>query len=138
VYRDNDLRLSSGGQTVTFEGRSHILHYDALLTGGSSQSRVRPYVAFGGGIKVYQGTGTEQEFQPLGQFAALTKTHEWVPVVSVGAGVRFRIMSHAFLRFDVRDYLTPFPTEVVAPAQGASVKGWLHDITPMVGISVFF
>ena len=88
VYRDNDLRLSSGGQNTKFDGRSHILHYDALLTGGSRESRFRPYIAFGGGIKVYQGTGVEQEFQPLGRFAALTKTHEWVPLVSVGAGAR--------------------------------------------------
>jgi hypothetical protein len=138
VYRDNDLRISSGGQDATFRGRAHIVHYDALLTAGSREARIRPYFAFGGGIKIYQGTGTEQEFQPLERFAALTRTSEFVPLLSLGGGVRIRIGNNAFLRFDFRDYVTPFPTKVIAPAPGAAVSGWLHDLTPMVGISAFF
>jgi hypothetical protein len=59
-------------------------------------------------------------------------------MVSLGAGVRFRIANHAFLRFDFRDYLTPFPSRVIMPAPGAALSGWMHDFTPMVGISASF
>jgi hypothetical protein len=138
TYRDNDPKVSSGGQDFTFPGKAHIVHYDALLGPASSESRVQPYIAFGGGIKIYQGTGTEQEFQPLERFAVLTKTQEVLPMVSLGAGVRFRIANHAFLRFDFRDYLTPFPSRVIMPAPGAALSGWMHDFTPMVGISASF
>ena len=74
----------------------------------------------------------------LERFAALTRTSEFVPLLSLGGGVRIRIGNNAFLRFDFRDYVTPFPTKVIAPAPGAAVSGWLHDLTPMVGISAFF
>ena len=58
-------------------------------------------------------------------------------MLSVGGGVKFRIAKHALVRFDFRDYMTPFPTRVILPAGGASVSGWPHDLTPMVGISAF-
>jgi TPP-dependent trihydroxycyclohexane-1,2-dione (THcHDO) dehydratase len=102
------------------------------------EARLRPFIAFGGGIKYYRGTGAEQEFQPLQNFAVLTRTSEWLPMLSVGGGVKFRIAKHALVRFDFRDYMTPFPTRVILPAGGSSVSGWLHDLTPMVGISAFF
>ena len=43
-----------------------------------------------------------------------------------------------YLRLEIRDYITPFPKQVVAPAPGAKLKGWLHDFVPMVGIGVRF
>jgi hypothetical protein len=136
--RDNDLKLSSGGTDATFSGEAHILHYDMLVHATPREARLRPFIAFGGGIKYYRGTGAEQEFQPLQNFAVLTRTSEWLPMLSVGGGVKFRIAKHALVRFDFRDYMTPFPTRVILPAGGASVSGWLHDLTPMVGISAFF
>lgn len=42
------------------------------------------------------------------------------------------------LRLEFRDYITPFPSDVVAPAPGARIKGWLQDFVPTVGISVRF
>ena len=138
TYRDNDFRVSAVGQDFTFPGKAHIVHYDALLTPVSTQSRVQPYIAFGGGVKIYQGTGIEREFQGLERFAVLTKTQEVLPMLSLGVGVRLRIANHAFLRFDFRDYISPFPARVIMPAPGTALRGWLHDFTPMVGISAFF
>ena len=136
--RDNDLKLSSGGTDVSFPGEAHIVHYDALLHATSRNARFRPFLAFGGGIKYYRGTGVEQEFQPLENFAVLTRTSELLPMLSLGGGVKFRISNHALLRVDFRDYMTPFPSRVILPRGGARVGGWLHDLTPMVGISAYF
>ncbi|MGH7752070.1 MAG: hypothetical protein ACREN5_04575, partial [Gemmatimonadales bacterium] len=73
LYAMNDLKLSSGGTETEFSGRSHIVNYDLLIYATKRDSRIRPYLAGGGGVKVYQGTGTEQPFQPLSNLALLTK-----------------------------------------------------------------
>ena len=46
-----------------------------------------------------------------------------------------QISQHVQLRFELHDYATPFPKQVVAPNQGAKVGGWLMDFVPSVGIS---
>jgi hypothetical protein len=138
AYRDNDLKLESGGTSLKFRGESHIVHYDALVHASPRGSRIRPYLAFGGGVKIYRGTGEETAFQPLDRLAVLTRTDELKPLLSLGGGVSFKMGAHALLRFDFRDYITPFPKEVVTPVPGARLNGWLHDFVPMVGISATF
>jgi hypothetical protein len=138
MFRDSDLKISSGSTDSRFSGEAHVVTYDVLLHSAPNGSRVRPFLAFGGGVKVFRGTGQETEFQPLDRLAVLTRTSELKPLFSLGGGVRFQISRHAFLRFDVRDYMTPFPKEVIAPVPGARLNGWVHDLVPMVGISAFF
>jgi hypothetical protein len=91
-------------------------------------------VAFGGGIKIFRGTGQEAVAQPLSRIALLTKAQDLVPMASVGAGFKVRLSASASLRFDVHDYLTPFPKQVITPVAG-NLKGWVHDIVPMVGLA---
>jgi hypothetical protein len=86
-------------------------------------------------VKIYSGTGTEQAFQPLSNIALLTKTKEVKPMVSVGAGVKVSLAKSVNLRLEVHDYLTPFPQNVIAPAQGSKVSGWLSDLVFMAGLS---
>ena len=38
-------------------------------------------------------------------------------------------------RVFARDFLTPFPKNVITPAPGAKIGAMLHNIVPMVGIS---
>jgi len=135
LFEQNDLKLSSGGTKVAFAGRSHAIHYDLLIHGSPTGSKVRPYIAVGGGVKGYYGTGREQALQPLVQFAALTHTREWKGLATFGGGVKLQAGSHIVVRVDFRDYLTPFPKEVIAPARGGKISGWLHNFVPMVGIS---
>jgi hypothetical protein len=40
-----------------------------------------------------------------------------------------------YLRVEVRDFITTFPEEIIAPAPGAKFGSVLHQIVPMVGIS---
>jgi hypothetical protein len=138
MYRVGKLKVSGGGQQADFNGETHVVHYDLLYHFADRDSRFRPFVAGGGGIKVYRGTGVEKAFQPANKFALLTRTQEVNGLVSVGAGAKVALSGALQLRLEVRDFITPFPKEVIAPSPGASIKGWLHDLVPMVGIGVRF
>jgi hypothetical protein len=96
------------------------------------------FIAGGAGVKVYSGTGTEQTYQPLSNIALLTKTNQWQPLVSVGGGVKFSLTQASMLRLEAHDYLTPFPKNVIAPAEGSKVGGWLSDFVLEAGLSFAF
>lgn len=137
-FQKTDLRASSGGKSVGFAGQTHLAHYDVLLHSNSREDSVRPFVAFGGGIKGYRGTGTEQAFQPLTNVAILSRVQQWQPMLSFGAGVKWRVGNRLMMRAEVRDFVSPFPKDVIVPSPGNKIGGWLHDITPMVGLSYLF
>lgn len=138
LYRFSDLKLSSGGQEATFSGLTHVVHYDALLHTKERGSPVRPYVAVGGGLKVFRGTGQERAFQTLNSFALLSRTQEIKPLLSVGGGVKYNIRGWLTVRGEVRDYISPVPDQVIAPVPGNQLSGWMHDIVPLVGLTVTF
>jgi hypothetical protein len=134
-YQLGDLQLKQDSTEAVFGAETHTINYDFLWHARPSEATVRPFVAAGAGIKFYRGTGTETVTQPLSQYALLTKVGDLTGVVSVGAGVKVKLGTHAWLRFDVHDYMSSFPKQVITPNEGASVGGWLHDIVPMVAIS---
>jgi hypothetical protein len=137
-YIMGDARIQSGGASTTFAAVSHEVHYDLLLH-TSNKSRVQLFVAIGGGVKVFDGTGVPAAYQPLMQYAYLTQTRTLKPMGSVGAGIKWGITKRVLLRTEVRDYITPFPTEVITPAQGATFgRTIMHDFVPMVGLSFAF
>jgi hypothetical protein len=138
TFERNDLQVSSGSTKFNFGGRAHALHYDFLLHATRLGSRVRPFVAAGGGVKIYEGTGKESSSQPLSSLAIPTKTRELKPLISIGGGIKFAISKHVNFRIEVRDYLTQFPTVVVTPAPNAKISGWLHNLVPMAGLSIVF
>jgi hypothetical protein len=137
-YQMGDLELSQGSTQPTFAAHSQDVHYDFLwhFTGG--ESHIQPFVAVGAGIKIYEGTGTQVVYQPLSNIALLTQARDLVPMASAGFGVKFKLASHLMLRLDVHDYLNPFPKQVIAPAPGAKVSGWLQDFVPMAGLAFVF
>jgi hypothetical protein len=56
----------------------------------------------------------------------------------VGGGVKIRLNELMTFRVEARDFASPVPNEVVAAVPGARVRGWLHDIVPMVGLTFTF
>jgi hypothetical protein len=136
-YQRGALTLNGNGTSASFDAVSHAVHYDVLWYVAPNGSKIRPYVAVGAGIKVFQGTGTELAFQPLNKIALLTKAQDLTPVASAGAGVKVQISPRVSLRMELHDYLTPFPKKVITPNTGEKVSGWgwLQDFVPMVGIS---
>ena len=135
LYFRNDLELSSAGQEASLGAQSHAIHYDVLYYLSDPDARVRPYVAGGGGVKYYQGTGSEDPFQPLSQLALLTKTSEAKPMGDFGVGVKFRLGRRAVFRVEIRDYITGVPQNVIAASPGAKVDGILHQWAPLFGIT---
>jgi outer membrane protein W len=137
-HENGDLKLSSGGTKVTFGSQSNAIHYDFLYHFASSESAVRPFVAAGGGVKWFSGTGSEQVAQPLSNIAVFSDVRDLRAMVSVGAGVKFAIAKSTMLRLEVHDYLTPFPDKLIAPVGGSSVGGWLQDFVISAGLSFGF
>lgn len=139
AFQQNDLKLQSSGTTVKFGARSHAIHYDFLLHATKRGSKVRPFAAFGAGFKGYQGTGREVPVQPLANLAFLTRTNDWKPIISVGGGVKFAVGKNAMIRADIRDYITWFPKNLIAPAPGAKLDGGpIHNLVVMLGIGWTF
>jgi hypothetical protein len=129
------LRLASGGTEATFSGMSHMVHYDVLLHTNRPGSRTQFFAALGGGMRIFRGTGAEEAYQPLSQFAYFTKTQALKPMGTVGVGLRYKIAPRLFLRAELRDYITPFPEELITPAPGSKIGSILQDFVPTVGIS---
>jgi Outer membrane protein beta-barrel domain len=138
TFLQNEMKLNSGSTEATFGSQAHAIHYDFLIHAKGLNSPVRPYVAFGGGIKYYRGTGAEQAFQPLSNIAILTKTSDTKGLASVGGGVKLKMTDKTWLRLDVHDYLTPFPKNIIAPNSGSSVGGWMNNIVGTGGITFTF
>ena len=138
TWQRHNLSLEGSNASASFGGESHAIHYDFLLHATPRGSAIRPYVAFGGGVKLFRGTGREAALQPLGDVAILTKTEELVGMASFGGGVKIALGSKAWVRVDVHDYLTPFPKEVITPVPPGTVSGWLNNIVPTIGIGVRF
>lgn len=135
LYRFSNLKLSSGGTSVDFGAHTHIAEGAILAHFRPRASHIRPFISFGGGIKVLQGTGIESAAQPLGRLAALTATREVLPTADAGFGVKVNFRQHVRLRFEVRDYISGSPGKVIAPAPGASLTGIMNDIIGLAGLS---
>jgi len=138
TFRPGDLRLSSGGTKVSFGADSHLVHYDLLLYGAPKGRHIRPFLAVGAGARLTRGTGQEAPYQPLMEHALLTRTRQVQAVASLGAGIKMTFGKKMMFRAEFRDYASPFPTSVIAPAGGAKIHGWLHDIVSLVGLGWIF
>lgn len=137
-WQPGDLKVSGSGGEATFNGDGHAIHYDFLLHARPTRSKIRPFVAAGGGVKIYRGTGKETAAQALSRLALLTKTTETKGMISVGAGVKTQIAPGLVLRVEFRDFITPFPRQVIAPSVGASISGWVHDFVPLAALTFVF
>jgi len=137
-YQLGDLALSQGGTKATFGADTQAIHYDFLWHTAPPSAKVRPFLAAGAGVKIYRGTGTEVVYQPLQNYALLTKAQDLTALVSVGAGVKWQLTPKVLLRLEVHDYMTTFPKQVITPNTGAKVGNWIQDIVPMVGLSYLF
>lgn len=138
LYHRSDLRVSGAAGKAAMSGESHAVHYDFLFFTRPRQARVRPYIAAGAGFKRYSGVGAEQAFQPLQDAALLTRTHEWKPLATVAAGLKFDLTAKMCMRLEFRDYITPFPKRVIVPMAAGAEPGWVHELAPVVTISVEF
>lgn len=137
-YRLGDMKLVGGSAKASFAAQAQSIHYDFHYHFSDYESVVRPFVGFGAGVKMFRGTGTEIAAQPLGNIALLTKTDDMKPMVSLSVGVKVKLNDRWGVRGEFHDFLTQFPSRIIAPNVGSKAGGWLHDYTPMFGISYLF
>ena len=138
TYHDGDPFITLNGRTANVRGQSHSFTYDTLIHARGRESRLRPYLAAGIGAKLYRVTGPSSSQPPASGLAFPGEANQWRVLVSVGAGVSYRFPNHLVLRADFRDYISPAPRNLFIPAGGATVRGLMHQLTPMVGIGVWF
>jgi hypothetical protein len=136
LYRAGNLKLSGNGQSASFGAHTHLITGDFLAHFKPRGAHIRPFISFGGGIEVMEGTGRESFNQPMGNLAALTATREVLPVGEIGAGVKVRLANHLLLRVQARDYISQAPHEVIAPAPGARLNGIRQDIIGTAAIAL--
>jgi Outer membrane protein beta-barrel domain len=138
LFQWGSPQLQYQGTRADMSGYSNLLVYDLLVHMTSRDSRVRPYVAGGAGIKIYTGTSQQYLTQPLERFAVLVPNTQVEPAISVGAGLKYRIKRHTLLRADFRAYMTPLPDELFRTTGASAIRGWIFDFVPQVGISYLF
>jgi hypothetical protein len=134
----DNLKISQGGTQATFSGRSQLIHYDVLFHFRPRRSPVRPFLAAGGGVRWIEGTGAQQVYQPLSEYALFSQTREIVPLISAGGGVKFRVSSKVSLHMEVRDYISPHLTKVIAASPGATLHGWINEFVPLAALTFTF
>jgi hypothetical protein len=138
-YFQSNLKISAGGTSATFAGRAHAIHYDLIIRKERKESPMQFFAAIGGGMKIFEGTGTESAYQATMLYGYMTKTREVKPMVSLGGGFTYRLSPSLSLRAEVRDFITPFPGKVIAaPASNVKYGSILNDLVPMVGLQYVF
>lgn len=135
LYGFGDLQASSSNTSVSFARRTHIITFDIVGYLRPRESRVRPFLALGGGAEILDGTGAESASQPLGNFVALTHTRQTLGVGDVGVGLKIGLSRRVRFRIEVHDYMGPSPGKVIAPAPGASIGGFMNNIVGMASIA---
>ena len=133
-----NMKESSGGTSVNFGAQTHAIHYDLMFYGARRDAKLRPFLLAGGGIKLYRGTGQEQEFQPLANFAILSKTRQIEGLITAGGGVKFQVGQRKFIYLEAIDFITRTPQNVIAPYPPSSISKWVHGFAPMVALSFGF
>jgi hypothetical protein len=136
LYGFGSLQASSNNTSVTFTRHTQTITYDILGYLRPTGSRVRPFLALGGGVEIVSGTGAESAAQPLGNFVALTHTRETLGVGDVGVGLKISVSRRVRLSLEAHDYMSPFPDKVIAPAPGASIGGFMNNIVGAASIAL--
>lgn len=137
LYQDGHPFLSSGGQKGDIQGQSHAITYELLFHLKPQESRWRPFLEVGAGIKGYLIAGPAAE-QPAPNLATLNNVDEWKLVIPVGGGVSYRLANHVILRVDFLDYLTQFPKKQIMPAGNNTARGIFQQFTPLFGVGYQF
>lgn len=140
LFQTNNMRLKSGAGTsgaADFAAQSHAFHYDVVVYATRRDARIRPFIAGGPGLKLYQASGSERAFQPLGNVVILSRENELKFMVSAGAGVKARLTRNALVRLDFRDYLTGIPKNFTA-FPGVRLNGQFHNLVATVGVGIVF
>ncbi len=138
TFQDGDPFLEVNNTQTNVQGQSHAFAYELLLQALPREATIRPYLAGGLGVKWYVTTGPAALFQPLAPIGTITTQNDVKPLISAGGGVSIKVHPNVRVRLDFRDYITPFPKDLIRPTRSATARGFLHMFTPMLGVGFAF
>lgn len=138
LFQFGGPRLQFNGTDLSSTGYSNLVTYDLLFHLTNRESKFRPYVAGGAGVKVYTGGQLRFASQPFAGSAVLVPNNQVEAAISVGGGLKYRVSRHALLRLDFRTYMTPFPDQILRPTGISQVHGWIYNFVPLGGVSFIF
>jgi hypothetical protein len=138
LFQFGGPRLRFNGTDLTATGYSNLITYDFLFHLTNRESKFRPYVAGGAGVKIYTGGQLSFASRPFPGSAALFPDNQVEAAISVGAGLKYRVHRHVLLRLDFRTYMTPFPNQILRPTGISQVHGWVYNFVPLGGVSFVF
>src|SRR5689334_21111640 len=124
MFRWGGPKLTSNGTQASMDGYANVITYDLLVHLKSRESRVRPYVAAGSGIKIYTGTAQRFSSQPLSDIAVLVPGTQVEPVISTGGGLKYLLRPGLQIRLDFRTHMTPLPNDLIRPTGRSVIHGW--------------
>ena len=76
IYRKSNLKIDGNGKSADLAAHTHLITGDILAHFRPKGASIRPFVSFGGGIKLIAGTGNENPSQPLGNLRSEEHTSE--------------------------------------------------------------
>jgi len=137
LFRAGGTELKSNGITQASSGYSNILVYNLTVHLTRRESKVRPFVGVGAGIKIY--TNSERLLtQPLSGTALLLQGTQVEPAISFDGGVKYLLPRHVQLRLDLHAFTSPTPDALIRTIGPAHIKGWIYDLVPTAGIAYVF
>jgi len=146
LFQFGGPQVRSGGVQVNLPGHTNLINYDFLVHLRSRDEKLRPFFAGGAGIKVFTNTadlfgdgfGNEIGNGTLSDFVRFHERSQVEPVISAGAGLKYRMTKHAQVRVDFRTYFSPLPDEIFRVRGLSRIHGWVYNFVPMAGISYVF
>jgi len=137
LFRFGGTQLQSDGITENSPGYTNIFVYNLMVHMTPRESKFRPFVAAGAGIKVYTNSDRVVR-QPLAGLALLLQGTQVEPAISLDGGLKCMLPRHVQLRLDFRVYTTPTPDLLIRPVGLSRIQGWVFDLVPMAGVSYVF
>jgi hypothetical protein len=139
LFQFGGPELKFDGLRTNTTGYTNLVVYDFLIHMTRKEDKLRPFIAGGAGVKAFTTTGNILVNQPLQDFARLVVSHTQAePVISAGAGLKYRATRHVQLRVDFRTYFSPLPDEIFRRPRTAILHGWVYNFVPMAGVSYMF
>jgi hypothetical protein len=130
--------LQFQGTRATMNGYTNLVVYDVVVHIKSRDSKLRPFLAGGAGVKVFTGTSTQFLTQPLQEFAVLRTGTDVEPAISAGGGLKYRAARRLLLRADFRVYMSPLPNQLFRTTRLQEIRGWVYNFVPQVGVGYTF
>jgi hypothetical protein len=136
MYIFGQPQVKANGIEVARPGFSNLVHYDLLVHIAPQETKVRPFVAVGGGVRIY--SVSRWDLDQNTPFGYTRSRNDAQALISAGAGVKYAVAHGLQLRLDFRTYITPLPTDIFRLPGRVVTHGWLYNFVPSVGVGYLF